>query len=34
LAGIYILDMSTIYVAIAKNIDPSPTPAINILKDL
>jgi glucose/mannose-6-phosphate isomerase len=30
----YILDISTIYMAIAKNTDPSPTPAIQILKDL
>ncbi|MGH9985132.1 MAG: SIS domain-containing protein, partial [Nitrososphaeraceae archaeon] len=30
----YILDISTIYMAIARNTDPSPTPAIQILKDL
>jgi glucose/mannose-6-phosphate isomerase len=33
-SAIYILDISTIYMAIAKNTDPSPTPAIQILKDL
>jgi glucose/mannose-6-phosphate isomerase len=33
-SAIYILDVSTIYMAIAKNTDPSPTPAIQILKDL
>jgi glucose/mannose-6-phosphate isomerase len=33
LSAIYILDLSTIYVAISKDTDPSPTPAINILKD-
>jgi glucose/mannose-6-phosphate isomerase len=32
--AIYILDLSTIYLAIAKNTDPSPTPAIQILKDI
>lgn len=32
LCSIYILDYSTIYMAIAKGIDPSPTPAIDILK--
>jgi glucose/mannose-6-phosphate isomerase len=34
LAGVYILDLATIYTAISKDTDPSPTPAINILKDL
>ena len=33
ISAIYILDLSTIYMAIAKNTDPSPTPAIHILKD-
>jgi glucose/mannose-6-phosphate isomerase len=32
-SAVYILDVSTIYMAIAKNTDPSPTPAIQILKD-
>jgi glucose/mannose-6-phosphate isomerase len=32
LCSIYICDYSTIYLAILKNIDPSPTPAIDILK--
>jgi glucose/mannose-6-phosphate isomerase len=32
-SAIYILDLSTIYIAIANNTDPSPTPAIQILKD-
>jgi hypothetical protein len=32
-SAVYILDVSTIYIAIAKNTDPSPTPAIQILKD-
>ena len=30
----YLLDITTIYMAIAKNTDPSPTPAIQLLKDL
>jgi glucose/mannose-6-phosphate isomerase len=33
ISAIYILDLSTIYLAITKNTDPSPTPAIQILKD-
>jgi glucose/mannose-6-phosphate isomerase len=32
--SIYILDYSTIYLALSKKIDPSPTPAIDILKKL
>ncbi|MEW6604826.1 MAG: SIS domain-containing protein [Thermoproteota archaeon] len=32
ISSIYILDYSTIYMAVARNIDPSPTPAIDILK--
>ena len=32
-SAVFILDISTIYMAIVKNTDPSPTPAINILKD-
>ena len=32
-SAITILDLSTIYIAIARNTDPSPTPAIQILKD-
>ena len=32
ISSIYILDYSTIYLAILRNIDPSPTPAIDILK--
>lgn len=34
ISAIYMLDLSTIYIAIAKNTDPSPTPAIQILKDI
>lgn len=34
ISAIYILDLATIYVAIARNTDPSPTPAIQILKDI
>jgi len=34
LASIYILDFSTVYMATAKNLDPCPTPAIDILKKL
>jgi glucose/mannose-6-phosphate isomerase len=34
LCSIYILDYSTVYVAISNGIDPSPTPAIDILKKL
>jgi glucose/mannose-6-phosphate isomerase len=32
LCAIYILDYSTVYIAITNGIDPSPTPAIDILK--
>jgi glucose/mannose-6-phosphate isomerase len=32
LSSIYILDYATIYLAISRGIDPSPTPAIDILK--
>lgn len=32
LSSIYILDYATIYMAISRKIDPSPTPAIDILK--
>jgi glucose/mannose-6-phosphate isomerase len=32
ISSIYILDLSTIYMAIIKNIDPSSTPAIDLLK--
>jgi glucose/mannose-6-phosphate isomerase len=32
ISSIYILDYSTIYLAILRNIDPSPTPGIDILK--
>jgi glucose/mannose-6-phosphate isomerase len=31
-SSIYILDYSTIYMAISRGIDPSPTPAIDIIK--
>lgn len=34
LSSIYILDYATIYMAISRKIDPSPTPAIDILKGL
>jgi glucose/mannose-6-phosphate isomerase len=34
LASIYILDYDTIYMAISRNVDPSPTPAIDILKKM
>jgi glucose/mannose-6-phosphate isomerase len=33
LSSIYILDYTTIYMAIARKIDPTPTPAIDILKE-
>lgn len=33
-SSIYLLDYSTIYMAIASNLDPSPTPAIDILKEI
>jgi glucose/mannose-6-phosphate isomerase len=32
ICSIYILDYSTIYLAILRSVDPSPTPAIDILK--
>lgn len=34
ISSIYILDYATIYIAVSRNIDPSPTPAIDILKNL
>lgn len=34
ISSIYILDYATIYMAVSRNIDPSPTPAIDILKNL
>jgi glucose/mannose-6-phosphate isomerase len=34
ISAIYVMDLATIYVAIARNTDPSPTPAIQILKDI
>jgi glucose/mannose-6-phosphate isomerase len=34
ICSIYILDYSTIYLAILRNVDPSPTPAIDILKKI
>lgn len=34
LTSIYLLDFSTIYMAIMRRVDPSPTPAIDILKSL
>ena len=34
LSSIYILDYATIYMAISRNVDPSPTPAIDILKKM
>jgi glucose/mannose-6-phosphate isomerase len=34
LSSIYILDYATIYMAISRNVDPSPTPAIDILKEM
>lgn len=33
-SSIYILDFATIYAAISRGIDPSPTPAIDILKKM
>lgn len=33
-SSIYILDYATIYIAVSRGIDPSPTPAIDILKNL
>jgi Bacterial phospho-glucose isomerase C-terminal SIS domain len=32
LSSTYILDYSTIYMAVSRNVDPSATPAIDILK--
>lgn len=32
MSSIYILDYATIYMAVTRNVDPSPTPAIDILK--
>jgi len=34
ISSIYILDYSTIYMAVTRNVDPSPTPAIDILKKI
>lgn len=34
ISSIYILDYATIYMAITRNVDPSPTPAIDILKKM
>lgn len=34
ISSIYILDYATIYMAIIRNVDPSPTPAIDILKKM
>jgi glucose/mannose-6-phosphate isomerase len=34
ISSIYILDYATIYMALARNVDPSPTPAIDILKKM
>jgi glucose/mannose-6-phosphate isomerase len=34
LSSIYILDYSTIYMALSRKLDPSPTPAIEILKKI
>jgi len=34
LCSIYILDYATIYMAISRKVDPSPTPAIDILKQV
>lgn len=33
ISSIYVLDYASIYMAISRNIDPSPTPAIEILKN-
>jgi len=32
ISSIYILDYATIYMAVSRNLDPSPTPAVDILK--
>ena len=34
LSSIFILDLATIYIAFANSVDPSPTPAIEVLKGL
>ena len=34
ISSIYILDYATIYMAVTRNVDPSPTPAIDILKSI
>ena len=34
ISSIYILDYSSIYLAISRNVNPAPTPAIEILKHL
>jgi len=34
ICSIYILDYATIYMAMSRNMDPSPTPAIDILKEV
>jgi glucose/mannose-6-phosphate isomerase len=34
ICSIYILDYATIYMAISRKLDPSPTPAIDILKEV
>ena len=34
ICSIYILDYATIYMAISRKVDPSPTPAIDILKEV
>ena len=34
ISSIYILDYATIYMAVTRNVDPSPTPAIDILKKM
>jgi glucose/mannose-6-phosphate isomerase len=34
ISSIYILDYATIYMAVIRNVDPSPTPAIDILKKM
>lgn len=33
-SSIYILDYASIYMAVSRKIDPSPTPAIDIIKSL
>ena len=34
ISAIYMLDFATIYIAVSRKIDPSPTPAIDILKSI